>query len=399
MRLLRYPAFLSVSLSHLGVDVLNGQVGVLLAALSLTLGLSNAQIGLIATAYAILGSLTQPFFGWLSDRDGGRWTLAGGVLWMAAFFGLLALAPAGWALPFMLLGSLGSGAFHPPGTARAAQVGALGLAGQAATAASIFFLFGQVGLSAGPAVGGFLLEHVGRPGLFGPAALTFLLGLFTFWALPAGAGSPSRPAATGAHPAGARPLVVPALGLLVLILVISGLRVWAQSVITTFGPKFLQDLGLTSSEYGAVVGVFMAGTAIGGVLGSSLADRWSYPRTILLSQLLSLAPFVLFPLVRGPWLYLLAALAGLFNGGPHSILVTMAQRTLPGRAGFASGLILGLTFALGALGTSFTGWLADRTGLALALQLNAALAGLAALLSLGLVLRRSPAPAPAPTGD
>lgn len=392
MRLLRYPAFLSVSLSHLGVDVLNGQVGVLLAALSLTLGLSNAQIGLIATLYSIMGSLSQPFFGWLADRDGGRWTAAGGVLWMAVFFALFALAPAAWSVPLLVLAALGSGAFHPPGTARAAHVGAHGLAGQAATAASIFFLFGQGGLSAGPALGGFLMEHGGRTGIVGVAVVTFLVGVFALWALRGSPGATARERAAAVSAA-------PAVGLFVLILVISGLRLWAQSAVTTFAPKLLQDQGWAPGDYGLAVAAFMAGTAAGGVLGSALADRWNYPRTVALTLLLSVGPLLLFPLADGMWVYGLAALAGLLNGGPHSILVTMAQRALPGRAGFASGLILGLTFALGALGTSFTGWLADQTSLTLALQLNAGLSGLAALLSLGLVLRRSPAPAPALTGD
>ena len=49
MRFLRHPQFLAVSLGHLCVDLLNSQTGVLLAALSVALGLSNTQLGLLAT--------------------------------------------------------------------------------------------------------------------------------------------------------------------------------------------------------------------------------------------------------------------------------------------------------------------------------------------------------------
>jgi FSR family fosmidomycin resistance protein-like MFS transporter len=379
MRLLRYPVFLAACLGHLSVDLLNGQMGVLLAALSDTLALSNAQIGQIAMTYALIGSLSQPFFGWLADKDGGRWTIAAGVLWMVAGYGLFAVLPAQWALGALVLASLGSGAFHPPGAAKTVQVGAVGLAGAAATAASIFFLFGQVGLSAGPAIGGFIMEHGGREGVLALAVAVLPIGVFALWAM-------RGTAVIARSPAVAREPVAPIQrGLLVLVIVISGLRVWAQSTITTFAPKFYDDAGLQSDTYGVLVALFMAGTAIGGVLGSSLADRWSYPRTVLGSIALSVIPFYFLPLVEGPVAFGVMFVAGLFNGGPHSILVTIAQRALPRRAGFASGLILGAQFALASLGTYLTGLLADAATLTLALQVNVALSLAAALLSVGLL--------------
>lgn len=397
MRLLKNPQFLAVALGHLSVDLLNGQTGVLLAALSLSLGLRNAQLGLIATVYALLGALSQPFFGWLADREGGRWTTAGGVVWMAVFFALFAVVPAHWALVCLVAAALGSGAFHPPGAARAAQVGAHGLAGQAATAASVFFLFGQIGLSAGPALGGLILDATGRAGVLGLALLAAPVGALAAWALRAH--PEARPAGRRAGPGAAGERGQPAqLGLFLVILSVSGLRIWAQTVITTFAPKFYLDQQLPASESGAIVAVYMAGTALGGVIGSALADRWSYTRTVVITLALSIWPFLFFPLASGPAAYALAVLAGVFNGGPHSILVTMAQRALPGRAGFASGLILGLTFTIGALGTSLTGWLADQTSLALALQLNAALSLAATLLS-ALMLIPRPAEQPAPATD
>ena len=378
MRLLRDPVYLAVCLSHFAVDILNGQMGVLLAALSVTLALSNAQIGQIAMIYALLGSLSQPLFGWLADKDGGRLTAGGGVVFMALGFVLFAVLPGGWALLALIVASLGSGAFHPPGTALAARVGAVGMAGAAATAASIFFLFGQAGLSAGPAIGGFIMEHGGRGGVLALAAAVVPIGVFTVWAIQRRTVSArSATAARGAAASAQR-------GLFFLVIAISGLRVWAQSIVTTFAPKFYQDAGLQPGTYGVLVALFMAGTAIGGVLGSSLADRWSYPRTVTLATALSVLPFFFLPLVEGPAAYVLMFTAGLCNGGPHSILVTMAQRTMPSRAGFASGLILGAQFGLGAFGTYLTGLLADSTGLALALQMTALLALVATSLSVGL---------------
>ncbi|MGQ0603307.1 MAG: MFS transporter [Anaerolineales bacterium] len=398
MRLLRYPAFLAVCLSHLSVDLLNGQVGVLLAALSVTLALTNEDIGRIAMIYAMLGSLSQPLFGWLADKDGGRGamfalTAGGGVVWMAIFYALFAVLPGEWALVALVIAALGSGAFHPPGAAKAVQVGAIGLAGQAATAASIFFLFGQIGLSAGPRLSGDIFERFGRIGVLGLAAFVLPIGLYSLWALRGAENlrdAVSLRGATGVtrvSAAGARTEATASLWFLALVLIISGLRVWAQTNITTFAPKYFHDLGLTPSLYGSIVMVFMAGTSIGGVIGSVFADRWNYTATVIGSITLSIAPLFVFPLVSGIWIFVVAFVAGLFNGGPHSILVTMAQRTMPSRAGFASGLILGTQFAIAAIGAYFTGVLADSTGLAFALQTNAALSLVAAALSVGLFLK------------
>jgi FSR family fosmidomycin resistance protein-like MFS transporter len=380
MRLLRHPVFLAVALSHFIVDVLNGQATILLAVLSVPLGLTNANIGLIATIYSLVGSLSQPVFGWLSDRYGSRWATAGGVLWMALFFSFVAVTPGYWPLLFLVLGAVGSAAFHPPGTMRAAQVGQLHMTGQVATAASVFFLFGQGGLAVGPAVGGALIQGLGRGGLLLLTALTVPVGLYTAWQLrPApAAASPAR------GPAPAPPPIQPSLFLFALVMSLASLRTGAQSITTTFAPKFFQDQGVSPAVYGAIVALFMGGSAIGGVVGGVLADRWGRRRTVTLTLLLSILPFYFFPLAAGGWIFVLAVLAGFFNGAPHSIFITMAQRALPGRAALASGLVLGLMFGAGALGAYLGGLAADQVGLPAVLQANALLAVLAALLSLAL---------------
>ena len=68
IRLIRDGYFLSVSLNHFAVDLLNSQLGILVVFLAPVLGLANSDIGLIVLVYTSVGSLTQPIFGWLADR-------------------------------------------------------------------------------------------------------------------------------------------------------------------------------------------------------------------------------------------------------------------------------------------------------------------------------------------
>jgi FSR family fosmidomycin resistance protein-like MFS transporter len=269
------------------------------------------------------------------------------------------------------------------------------MAGRAATGASLFFLFGQGGLSLGPALAGVILQYVGQPGLLLVTGLVLPIGLYAAWQLrPATVRAGDAPAPASA------PVAAPHLGVFILILVVSGLRTWAQMATTTFAPKFFQDAGVAPAVYGVIVALFMAGSAIGGVAGGLAGDRWGAGRAVALSLAASAAPFFFLPLAQGPWIFAASALAGFLNGGPHSVLVTTAQRVLPGRAGLASGLILGLTFGAGALGAWLTGLLADQVGLGLSLQANALISLAAAALSLALGLgRRAAQPAAAAYGD
>jgi FSR family fosmidomycin resistance protein-like MFS transporter len=125
-----------------------------------------------------------------------------------------------------------------------------------------------------------------------------------------------------------------------------------------------------------------------------IADRYGKRRTMLIALLLSVLPFYYFPVSRGLAIFVLVALAGLLNGASHPILVTMAQRALPGRAGFAAGLTLGVMFAAGSIGAYLSGLGADQLGLARVLQANAVISLVAALLVLA--LRREPKNGPTP---
>lgn len=378
MQLLRQPRFLAAALSHFSVDAFNSQLGLLLATLSLSLGFTNATIGLIAIGYALVGALSQPFFGWLTDRYGGRWPVAGGVLWMSGFYTLVALTDGYWPIVFLLIAALGSGAFHPAGTALAAQSGQRYLAGQVATASALFFVFGQGGYTLGPALGGAVLEHVGRGGLLWLVVVGVPIGVYAARTLREAPRLTSVPTHSMADAQGQRP----SWFLFGLLIVLAGLSAWAQSATSTFTPKFFQEQGLSPTHYGVILATFTAGMALGGLLGGLLGDRWGRRRTVTLALALSIAPFYFLPLARGLGVFPLAFMAGLFIGAPHSILVTTAQKAMPGKAALASGLILGFMFASGSFGTYLSGLAADTLGLGPVLQANALVAGVAVLLSL-----------------
>ena len=378
MALLFDKLFSSVALSHLFVDVLNGQRAVLLTYLSGPLGLTNAALGLVSTIYVVSAAFIQPVFGHLADRTGPRWVVAGGVLWMAAFFSLALVTPGPLALALLVLASLGSGAFHPAGAMQATLSGRYHYAGRETTATAYFFVFGQFGHFAGPVLAGPLLERFGTWGLLCLVLPAIPVGINAARRLPN-----TRPVIVHAQAeaqGGGRRILRMAL---LSFMLVAALQSWAQQNMVTFVPKHLSDLGQPASVYGLVAALFMGGSAVGNVLGGSLADRFGKRRVAASALALASAPLYLFPnLGWSFWLYLVVPLAGLLTGAVHSILVVLAQRQIPGGMALASGLILGFMFSSGALGTLFSGFLADLWGLPLVFHLN----GLIALAAAGLAL-------------
>ena len=127
---------------HLSIDVLNASVAMILTLASGRFGLSLAQIGLGAMLYQIMAAMSQPLFGGLTDKLRGRWVGPLGVLWTAAFYATAAFMPNYTAfITCLMLGGLGSGAFHAAGMVQAAAAGG----SKPTTSTSVFFLAGRRG--------------------------------------------------------------------------------------------------------------------------------------------------------------------------------------------------------------------------------------------------------------
>lgn len=385
MEFLSDRRFLANSLGHLVVDLFNSLMPILLAALSVPLALSNADIGMVATIYRFGGSLSQPLFGYLTDRFGGRGLAPGGVAWLLLFFSLAPLASGRWVLACVILAALGSGAYHPQGASKASQASLT----HAATATAVFFLFGQIGLALGPAAGGVLIEALGLRGLWLPALLGLGVVALLAWnstdhrTTQAGAAVDSGDTET----AQVAPLRVGRYVLVVFALMIF-LRSSIQAGTTTFLPKLFSERGMPPSTYGLLLSAFMAGSSLGNVMGGSLADRIGRKPVVVATLLLAVGPLLAYLQASGlVIIWLLIALTGALHGASHSIIVLIAQSMLPGRRALASGLILGFMFTSGAIGAFAVGVLADAIGLQGALSSLAGVSLAAGLLALALPSR------------
>lgn len=379
--ILRSGVFSSVAIGHLAVDLLNGTRPVLLTYLSASLGLTNTTLAAVSTGYVWVASASQPLFGWLADRVGARWLASLGILWMSFFFSLAMLISGPLSLALLILGSLGSAAFHPAGTMESTLVGRELYAGRETTAASLFFFAGQFGYFLGPLLSGPIVNWYGVLGLTALAVLLLPIGVNAAWQLrDRHSAHLEQKKAEAAQVRG-----VTDWKLILLLALVGGMQAWAQQNMITFVPKYLHDLGQSPVVYGMIAALFMGGSAFGNVLGGNLADKFGKQRVAMTALLLASLPlFAISQIGWSTWLYLLVPLAGALTGSVHSIIVVLAQRVLPMGMGTASGLTLGFIFSMGALGTLLCGPLADTVGWPPVFLLTGGLTLTAALLTLGL---------------
>ncbi len=348
----------SLVMGHFIVDFLNGQRSLVLAMLSIMLGLSNYGLGIMTTVYVVSSALAQPLFGYISDRFGARWVAAGGILWMGTFFSLALFFPGWPAVVLLMFASIASGAFHPAGAMEATMAGRERMNGREATATSLYFLFGQMGFGIGPMIGGPLLSYFGLPGLLMLTIFTFPVGYFNARELKFLKRSQT---ATEIPESPAQKFVLSRS--LLLMTGVAAFQSWSQSNITAYMPRYLADLQLSPSVYGVIIGLFTAGSAIGCMTGGDLADKIGRNKVIAGSLLIATIPLGLIALTGYTyWLYPLMFLAGGLTGGAYSVIVVQAQKVIPGGKGLASGLTLCFIFSSGAIGTMFTGLLADHWG-------------------------------------
>lgn len=360
MTLLSNRRLLGATLGHFLQDIWLGIVPVLMATASCEMGLSNAQVGLGYTLYESASGLSQPFFGHLTERYGSRWFGVGGVMWAAFMVGV-----AGFASNYLVLvtsiglAGLGSGAFHPQGTANAAAAGG---EDRRATSAAVFFLGGTLGQAlVGAALGGLIMAYLGMRGIALLSALVWVVALTALRpSLPLDA--PRAVVRASGDEDYAPRAIVSGVGVL-LLLVAMATRSMSRASLTGYVPKLWQDAGRTAAEYGLVLSVYLAGSGVGGVGGSYVADRLGKRRVLLLTLGLAIPAGIWFLRAEGIWAFVAGAVAGIVGGPAHTLLVVTAQELMPGRMALASGLAMGFTFVAGSVGLWLAGMAADQWGL------------------------------------
>lgn len=368
--LLKNKALWSLTLGHFSIDLFSGALPIVLLFIKDTLALSLEQTGAIIGLYSISTSLAQPLFGYLSDARGGRWFAVGGLIWMSILHGLVGLMPSyGMVLLVAVVAGLGSAAFHPQG-ASGANVAA-GDRRQAGVA--MFMVGGNIGYAVGPALAGVILTALGTRGTLVLALIGLAIAPILY-TLTRPSASATAASAQAPRKANWRISLNPAFSTLAVIALVTAmsLRAWSQQSFTSFLPQYFTDFAsFTHNEAGTLSFIMLLGLAGGSLVGGLLADRFGPKRVMIASLLVSAPLMALLVLTRDSRAYLLAPFLGFASGAAWPPMLVMSQTLFHKNAGVGTGIALGFVFAMGGVGASLTGWLAEpeRLGLATAILL------------------------------
>lgn len=323
--------------------------------------LSYAQVGLIALTISLGASLAQPLFGYLSDHWGASRLAVFGITWMGLVMGLVGFAPNYPSLlVLVVLGALGSAAFHPA----AATLASTGGGKRRGAAVSVFSVGGNLGTALSPLwmTAGLAWLGLTSTALLIPVVLLVSLGLY--WQLrqvESSGGGSGRPQTSLTRFAGQGSLV----GLSLLIIAVMA-RSWVHITLITYLPEWMQSQGHSLANSGQVLSLFLLGAGLGSLVGGALSDRVGRWQVMALSLGLLGPALGWFLAESGPPQ---AVLVGALSGLSFPVSVVMAQEIWPRGMGLASALVMGLGWAPGGLGASITGLVADRFSLPVGLHL------------------------------
>lgn len=355
-----------MALGHFAIELCNNFLPVLYPILITTMGLTYTQVGFVAFISIVGDTLSQPLFGHFSDRWGSRPMVIASIAWIGIVMALVGLVDNFWVLLLVVgFGALGSAAFHPAGASSTGAVSADKRGG----ALAVFSVAGTLGSALSPliitvAIGLFYLRGTL---ILAPLGVAIAFLLWREW-------NPGREVAPHAsldkRLAGARSVDAPAGSTMILILItlIVMCRSWFHFTFMTYLAEWLQAQGWSLVRSGQALTALSISIGVGSLAGGVLSDRIGRWRVLVLGMGLLAPAYWLFLTSSSGLLSLLIGCIGFLVGFSYPVTIAAAQEAWPRRMGLASALAVGIGWLPGGIGASLTGFIADRTSLAIGLQ-------------------------------
>ncbi|WEA41258.1 MFS transporter [Lysinibacillus fusiformis] len=356
-----FNILLILSVVHLMNDAIQAVVPAMFPILELEMGLSYTQIGLIAFALNMTASVIQPVVGMYTDKKPSPLALPIGMCFTFIGVILLALAPTFLSILIAVVFiGIGSATFHPEG----ARVAYMAAGTKRGLSQSIFQVGGNAGQALAPIITALLLVPLGQ---FGSIYFTIVAGLAIILLFYIAKWYKNQVKEIKLKskileekeeiPLKYKNKVRFGFSLLLFLVFI---RSWFNAGIGSYYQFFaIEQYKLSIFEAQIYLFVFLASGAIGTFLGGPLADRFG-KKNVLIFSMVGAIPFsLMLPHVGATLAYPLIGVIGFITLSSFSVSVVYAQELIPGRVGVVSGLVVGLAFGMGAIGSVVFGVLAD----------------------------------------
>lgn len=359
-----YPILLAISFVHLLNDSIQSVIPAIFPILKDSMDLSYFQLGLIGFALNFTASLLQPALGLYTDAKPTPGILPLGML--STFLGTVSLAFAPnytVVLVSVVLIGIGSAVFHPEGS----RVAYMAAGSSRGMAQSIFQVGGNSGQALAPIMTALIFVPLGQMGAIWFTIVAFTAILMQIyvakWYKQSLINKPEKRVNNKAKQltTGRKKTIYWAIVILILFIFA---RYWYLGAISTYYPFFLiGEYGMRLAHAQIYIFVFLTAGVVGTFLGGPLSDRFGR-RNLMLFSLLGTAPFALMlPYIGAVWAYPILAIIGSILLSGSSVMIVYAQELIPGKIGTVSGLMMGLAFGLGAIGSAALGGLTDLFGI------------------------------------
>ncbi len=366
---------IALSVAHCSCDAHLNFLPPLWPVIKTLYGLNNAGIGLLTALLSVVANFGQILFGYLTDRFRLPRLVLLGVLITTVFISAIGFMPSLAGLTFcLLMAGLGVALFHP----RAAALAAAWHPQQPAFGLAIFGGTGTLGYAMGALVGVALYQHFGSlKGLL--PALVFGLGV----AIAVAIIDPERAEEQTTPVFGLRRHLLPRLGQIGPIFAVIVLRTAAVTAFANFMPLLLEVRGTSLTTGGGAVFVFIAGAAIGSLVGGKIASRVDERRLTILTLLLASPLLFMAVATRGPLVFVFLFTAGFMLRCADYVNIAQTQAIVPEGASMASALGMGAAWGIAGLVAPLVGHIADVYGEPTALGWSALLPVAGALVAWG----------------
>ena len=379
----QYSKLAVLSVSHLFNDLYGNFLPQMLPFLVVVFtGFTATRASILVSTFSITSSMVQPLFGYFLDRQGKRWLVHVGTLWMGIMLSLTGLVQS-YALLVMLaaLAGLGTAAFHPQA---ATMVNVLS-GDRKAVILSIFVAFGNFGFALSPLLLVPLFQVYGLHATVITVIPGIIVAILLLFFSPKnsvlkGANTPFKEIFASMKAASKE---------LLSILGVIAVRSLAYTSMIALLPLYFKSQNLSNIAASHLVTIMLFAGAIGGVTGGFLSDIYGRKRLIIGSLILATPLFFGFLFFHGILSTIFLALAGAALLSNMSVAIVAAQEAIPNNKALASGLTMGFAGGLGGLLAIYIGKIADHYGYPVALSIDFLLPLVAGLI--GFLMKDRPA--------
>ncbi|MFB9274891.1 MFS transporter [Cohnella cellulosilytica] len=368
-----FSVLFMISSVHLLNDAIQSVVPAMFPILHESLSLSFSQIGWIGFALNVTASILQPLIGLYTDTKPKPYLLPIGILFTLAGVAGLAFAPSFlYIMLAVTLIGIGSSVLHP----ESSRVAYLAAGSRRGLAQSIFQVGGNMGQALAPVMTALIFVPLGQKGIawFTIAAIVALI-IQTKVAQWYKANLAARPKPAkkeaAAGPVGARGKIV-GVSLIILLMLLFSKFVYIASMTGFYSFYAMDRFGISVDQAQLILFALLFAGMAGTFFGGPLADRMGR-RNMIWFSILGTAPFsLLLPYVNSVfWAVVLCIFIGFILMSGFSVIVVYAQELLPNKVGTVSGLVFGVSFGLGGVGSAVLGKVADLSGIDVVIQVCA----------------------------